>query len=153
VREAIAQHYRDTSQDRDATTDADGHFRLGELLDGSYSLRAWSLGFVLTARGGGGDVKPGATVDFLGERVARVPVSVTMPDGSNAVGAVLEIGQGRNTRTEGFDPAQPTVALAAGHWELKASLGDDKNGGPPRDDVLVSDVARIDVTLDATPAP
>lgn len=160
VREAVDSFYEEESDLRDATTDADGRFAFTELREGRWWVVAWREGYDVNPRDvdprrGEISVRPDAICNFTAAPVAIVPIAVLMADGSAAVRAAVEIrhpGEKRFDRVEPWSAGHRYVGLAAGEWQLRATLGDSDHG-PSWKEYLSSSPQTIDVAVSTTVSP
>jgi hypothetical protein len=157
VRKAVEQYYEQGSEYKEVATGPDGKFLLADLRPGRWHVGAWQQGFVFDSNNGrsGSDVRPDATIDFVAKPVFSVPVEVTLPDGKKAATALLSIrkqGDTNDRQTQGWFAKEPTLAVEAGDWEAKASLG-DPHQGPAWPEMLASEYAKFSVTADTPASP
>jgi len=127
VQKTAAQFLERSAASREATTGADGSYRLDHLPPGRYSLEAWARGYEVEPRGAGArSVKPGMSVNFRATEVSEVAVLVTYPDGRQAERAVLDISSNseRSNRsiTNLWTPEEPVLRLLPGTYEVSASI-------------------------------
>ncbi len=118
----------DEATRREAVTDADGRYSIGDLYEATYHASAFASGFdVRVGPRGSSSSKPGGTVDFVASAIAVVPVSVRMADGSAPPDRVLvrwaipDGGGGGGSAW--WEPADPVVVMEPGKWELRAEMG------------------------------
>jgi len=149
VRHAIADYYESGGEFGETTTGSDGRYRIGELRDGRYSVEAWKSGCILSAAPGpnSGDVRPDATLDWNAREVVAQRVTVELPDGTTAPCATISWRkQGRDDPEggQGWVAESPELALQAGLFDLRASLGHPTEG-PAWPDYLVSEWTKATV--------
>jgi len=149
VRSAIADYYESGGEFGETTTGNDGRYRIGELRDGRYSVGAWKAGFAIGAAPGpnSGDVRPDATLDWNAREVVTQRVTVELPDGKTAPCATVSWRkQGRDDPEggQGWVAEAPDLALQAGLFDLRASLGHPVEG-PAWPDYLVSEWTKATV--------
>ena len=121
------------SQTFEVRTDAGGAYRMEGVPDGLFELEAFREGYSIRARRYDSRARPGEALDFLARPVRGVPVSVLMPDGSEAESAELYVareGSDEADRTFAWEPGRE-LRLTTGVYEVKAYAGElELDAGP-----------------------
>ncbi len=144
VKRAVEAYYDRAADRRETMTDADGDYAFTDLRDGRWTVQAWQPGFSLTAHPATA-VRPDATVDFAAVPVVLCGIDVELPDGSQPTAAsiaIRRVGAEAWDQLEPWSRERPRIALCAGEWELRATLGDPDNG-PAWPDYLASTPAKV----------
>ncbi len=133
---------------RSATTAADGTFVLDRVPDLAYGIGATLAGWRIrpVSRDGAQNVKSGARVDFVAERVVNVRATVLFPDGVTPTRATVTAKQGENSSSWGDRNGVAEFALKPGEWELRATAGEEGELASEPERVTLSG-GGIDVTL------
>ncbi len=121
LREIIQAH----ESMREVTTGADGRYELVGLEDCGWNLKAYRKGYDCRSVAGLAiSVQPGMEVNFVGEPVSRIRVSVLRPDGEGVPQASLQIrpgpGIGAGAVSHEWSPENPMLSLGEGTWEVRA---------------------------------
>ncbi|MFT5080956.1 MAG: protocatechuate 3,4-dioxygenase beta subunit [Planctomycetota bacterium] len=104
------------------TTNSNGKFRLSGLTDGRYRVSAYKEGWVLSANGAR-ECFPGDELTFRAMRVSPLTLNVTLPDGTKAESAIVEISYGRNSEEAIWTPEEPTLRLSSPRLQLRVFAG------------------------------
>lgn len=155
-----------------ATTDANGEFVIEGLSERTlYSVTAYLEGWEIIDRGIRSsrsfnwrestqhgrlkrDVRPGEAVHFLAEPRVRLPIDVSMPDGSVPEVARVFYRRAGDGGHSGFRfghwyPSRPYLLLEPGTWEVSARVGEDHEfTSSSQTVVLQADLASDLVTLE-----
>lgn len=126
LREALERAAEDWAEGRDrrarVTTSSNGDFRLSGLTDGRYRVSAYLEGWVLKASGAS-ECFPGDVLVFRAMRVSPLTLNVTLPDGTVAEEAMVEITYGRNSEKANWTPEEPTLRLSSPRLQLRVFAG------------------------------
>lgn len=123
LEESLADHaraiLRARLEERLATTDADGRFRLEGLRPGSHNLQVYAEGFVCRfARG-----ETGAEVSLVGRPVFEIPLDLRLPDGSPCDEALLIVKDQQGERFISWTRSAPGLRTEKSSFELTVHTG------------------------------
>jgi hypothetical protein len=160
LRKVVEDHYRAKAENAQAISESDGRYTISSLADGDYSLRAYLKGHeVRSSSGNSSRARAGDEVNFTATAFVPVPVTVFLPDGSQAREASIECqrksGQRATSSSERWTSSDPMVLLTPGSYELRATmgraqdrtLGDDELASDPQSVQLVSHTSQEPLTF------
>jgi hypothetical protein len=115
-------------------TDAEGAFRLGDLLDLDYHVMPFSRDheFHSLGRSGGKARAGGGSVDYVASLLAAVSLAVVLPDGTEPDEAWVrwsDPDRGGGSVTT-WRKGQRTILINPGTWSLTAEVGSDTSSKP-----------------------
>ena len=126
LREALEKAAKSWAEGRDkrarVTTNGNGKFRLSGLTEGRYRVSAYKEGWVLNASGAR-ECFPGDVLVFRAMRVSPLTLGVTLPDGTKADEAIVEISYGRSNEKAHWSTEEPTLRLSSPRLQLRVFAG------------------------------
>ncbi len=108
-------------------TGADGAYELTGLDDAVHKIWPYSEGYRFRSKSDA-HVRPGARVDFAGERVVRVEIDIWLPDGTHPEFASVYLKGGARERDSGLHTCyrdSPWIWVVPGRYEVRVRT----NGG------------------------
>ncbi|MCZ6794628.1 MAG: carboxypeptidase-like regulatory domain-containing protein, partial [Planctomycetota bacterium] len=132
---------------RTAETDASGSYVLENLLaEQRYTLEARKEGWKARPAPGqpSEDVKPGGNLDFVAERVVKIPVQLSLEDGETPHRGRIDWKKGRRQGSESWRAQDAAVELRPGTYRLTARSGEHNE--------YASEEQEVEVTATETPA-
>ena len=125
LRLAVDEFQESRANLHESTCDANGAYRFADLPEGTWTLDAYLRDWVISSVAGARDVALESQVDFEAKPVVSVQVAVLLPNGSAASTAVIQCsGEGYRERNFAWSPAEPSLRLTPGHFDLVALSGE-----------------------------